>query len=152
VNLKYRIFTDGSAIGNPGPGGWGAVLLVGNKRWEMSGASPWTTISEMELLAALKALRSMPSRSRIELYSDSEYLIYGMRAFVFHWQRHGWRNRRGTQLQHRELWEELTALNTRLRICWTWIKGHNGHPDQNRADALAYQAARTLWVRERAAA
>jgi len=126
--------------------------MQGNKRWEMSGARPWTTISEMELVAAVQALRSLPGRARIELYSDSEYLIYGMRAFVFHWQRCGWRNRRGSELRHRELWEELIVLNARLRIRWTWIKGHNGHPDQNRADALAYQAARTLWVRERAAA
>lgn len=152
MNQAYRIFTDGSAIGNPGPGGWGAVLIEGNKRWEMSGAYPWTTISEMEVVAAVRALRSLPDRARIELYSDSEYLIYGMRAFVFHWRRHGWRSRRGSELQHRELWEELIVLNAHLCIRWIWIKGHNGHPDQNRADTLAYQAARTLLVREKAAA
>jgi ribonuclease HI len=118
----------------------------------MSGSHCWTTISEMEVVAAVQALRPLPGGVRIELCSDSEYLIYGMRAFVFHWQRHGWRNRRGIHLQHRELWAELIALNARLRIRWTWIKGHNGHPDQSRADALAYQAARTLWARERVAA
>jgi ribonuclease HI len=152
VDQTYRIFTDGSAIGNPGPGGWGAVLKQGSRHWEISGAYPWTTVSEMELVAAAKALRSLPERARVELYSDSEYLIYGMRVFVFHWQRHGWRNRRGTQLQHRELWAELLALDTRLRIRWMWLKGHNGHRDQTRADALAYQAARALWVGESAAA
>jgi len=152
VDRTYRIFTDGSAIGNPGPGGWGAVLIEGNRRWEMSGDRRWTTISEMELLAPLQALRSLRGHGRIELYSDSEYVIYGMRAFVFHWRRHGWRNRQGRELQHRQLWEELVALNARFRIRWNWIKGHNGHPDQSRADALAYQAARTLWVEERAAA
>ncbi len=152
MNQAYRIFTDGSAIGNPGPGGWGAVLIEGNKRWEMSGSHCWTTISEMEVVAAAQALRSLPGHARVELYSDSEYLIYGMHTFVFHWQRHGWRNRRGSQLHHRKLWEELIALNRQLSIRWIWIKGHNGHSDQNRADALAYQAARTLWVREKAAA
>ncbi len=152
MDQTYRIFTDGSAIGNPGPGGWGAVLMQGNKRWEMSGARSWTTISEMELVAAVQALRLLPGRARIELHSDSEYLIYGMRAFVVHWQRHGWRNRRGSELQHRELWAELVTLNTRLSIRWKWIKGHNGHRDQIRADELAYEAARSLWVRERAAA
>ena len=152
MDQTYRIFTDGSAIGNPGPGGWGAVLIGRKRRWEMSGARTWTTISEMELVAAVQALRSLPGRARIELHSDSEYLIYGMRAFVFHWQRHGWRNRRGSELQHRELWAELVTLNTRLSIRWKWIKGHNGHPEQNRADTLAYQAARALWVREKAAA
>jgi ribonuclease HI len=118
----------------------------------MSGAHPWTAISEMELLAAVQALRSLPGRARIELHSDSEYLIYGMRAFVFQWQRHGWRNRRGSELRHRELWAELIKLNSQLSIRWKWIKGHNGHPEQNRADTLAYQAARALWVREKAAA
>ena len=152
MDRTYRIFTDGSAIGNPGPGGWAAVLMQGSKHWEMSGACPWTTISEMELVAAVQALRSLPGRARIELHSDSEYLIYGMRAFVFQWQRHGWRNRRGSELRHRELWAELIKLNTRLSIRWKWIKGHNGHPEQDRADTLAYQAARTLWMREKAAA
>ena len=146
MNQTYSIFTDGSAIGNPGPGGWGVVLIQGKHLWEMSGAHPWTTISEMELVAAVQALRSVQGRARIELYSDSEYLIYGMRAFVSRWQRQGWRNRRGTLLQHRELWTELMALNARLYIRWTWIKGHNGHRDQARADELAYQAARSLRV------
>jgi ribonuclease HI len=126
--------------------------MHGKKYWEISGAEPWTTISEMELVAATQALRSLPERARVELHSDSEYLIYGMRVFVFHWQRHGWKNRRGTQLQHRELWVELLGLDSRLRIRWMWLKGHNGHRDQTRADALAYQAARALWVEEKVAA
>jgi ribonuclease HI len=75
-----------------------------------------------------------------------------MRAFVFHWQRHGWRNRRGAALQHRELWAGLLELNARIHVRWMWIKGHNGHCEQSHADALAYQAARALWVRERDAA
>ena len=152
MDQTYRIFTDGSAIGNPGPGGWGVVVIQGKARWEMSGAHPWTTISEMELVAAVEALRWVEGRARIELHSDSEYLIYGMRAFVSRWQRHGWRNRRGSELRNRELWEDLIALNAAHRIRWTWIRGHNGHRDQARADTLAYQAARALWVREKAAA
>ena len=89
MDQTYRIFTDGSAIGNPGPGGWGVVVIRGKKRWEMSGAHPWTTISEMELVAAVRALRSVEGRAWIELHSDSQYLIYGMRASVFRWQRQG---------------------------------------------------------------
>jgi len=116
------------------------------------GRHPWTTVSEMELVAAVQALRSVEGRARIELYSDSEYLIYGMRAFVSRWQRQGWRNRRGTQLQHRELWTELIGLNTSLLIRWKWVKGHSGHRDQSRADELAYEAARSLRVRQKAAA
>lgn len=148
----YRIFTDGSAIGNPGPGGWGAVLIQGYRRWEMSGGSLWTTAGEMELFGAVQALRSLSGHARIELYSDSEYLIYGMRVFVYHWQRRGWRNRHGVALPHRELWVTLLELNIRLRVRWMWIKGHNGHRDQTRADGLAYQAARALWIRDKAAA
>jgi len=152
VEQTYRIFTDGSAIGNPGPGGWGVVVIQGKKRWEMSGAHPWTTISEMELVAALQALRSVEGGSRIELHSDSEYLTYGMRAFVSRWQRQGWRNRRGNELQHRKLWEELITLSSHHRIHWTWVRGHNGHRDQTRADELAYQAARSLWLHHKLAA
>ena len=147
-----RICTDGSVIDNPGPGGWAAVLIQGGKQWEMSGADPWTTIEEMELLAAVEALRSLSAGSLVELRSDSQYLIHGMRTFVSRWQRQGWRNRRGTELQHRELWTELVELNARLQIRWKWVKGHNGHPVQSRADALAYRAARTLWLTQRLAA
>jgi ribonuclease HI len=152
VDQTYRIFTDGSAIGNPGSGGWGAVLMQGKRRWEMSGAFLWTTISEMELVAAVQALRPLPDQARVVLHSDSEYLIYGMRVFVYRWQRQSWRNRRGIQLQHRELWSELITLNARLHIRWTWIKGHNGNLEQARADTLAYQAARAFWARQKAAA
>jgi ribonuclease HI len=147
-----RIFTDGSAIGNPGPGGWGAVVIEGKKRREMSGAFPWTNISEMELLAAVESLRSIPTGSRIELYSDSKLLIHGMRGFVFHWQSQGWRNRRGAALQHRDLWLQLIQFNLERHIHWEWLRGHNGHPWQSRADALAYRAARDLDVAQRVAA
>jgi len=139
-----RIFTDGSAIGNPGPGGWGAVLIRGNKRREMSGACPWATISEMELLAAVEALRSMPPGTRVELHSDSELLIQGMRGFVFRWRSQGWRNRRGSLLHHRDLWTQLIDMDVLLQIRWKWLRGHNGHPLQCRADALAYAAAKSL--------
>ena len=137
VDQTYRIFTDGSAIGNPGPGGWGVVVIQGKERWEMSGAHPWTTISEMELVAAVQALRSVEGRARIELHSDSEYLIYGMRAFVFRWQRQGWRNRRGTQLQHRELWAELIELNT--------TPSHPMEVDQRSQRASRPEPAPTNW-------
>jgi ribonuclease HI len=152
MDRTCRIFTDGSAIGNPGPGGWGAVLISGRKRWEMSGASRWTTIEEMELRAAAEALRSLPTGTVVELRFDSEYLVYGMRRHVFRWQSQGWRNRRGSELQHRELWTDLVHLNSRLNIHWKWIKGHNGHPAQSRADALAYGEAKSLWLTQRIAA
>src|SRR5579859_6708018 len=122
----FRVFTDGSAIGNPGPGGWGAVIRNGTRHWEISGGYARTTISEMALVAAIEALRSLPRLSRVELYSDSQYLIYGMRCFVAKWEREGWRNRRGSLVQHRQLWAELTLLNGNRQIRWDWLKGHSG--------------------------
>lgn len=152
MDRTFHIFTDGSSIGNPGPGGWAAVLLRGGKSWEMSGSSPWTTISEMELRAAAEALRSVPAGSVVELCSDSELLIHGMRFRVFRWQMQGWRNRRGIELQHQQLWIELLRLNEQLRIRWRWIRGHSGHPVQTRADVLAYREARSQWGSLRMAA
>ena len=152
MNQTYRVFTDGSAIGNPGPGGWGAVVLNGTKRREMSGGYPRSTVSEMELVAAIEALRSLPLGVRVDLHSDSQYLIYGMSCFISKWERDGWRNRRGNQIQHRQLWTALTLLDANRDVRWLWLKGHNGHRHQTRADSLAYQAARTFWLRERVAA
>jgi ribonuclease HI len=146
VDTLIRIFTDGSAIGNPGPGGWGAVMLHGRKRWEMSGGAPWTTISEMELVAAIEPLRSLESGTRVELRSDSELLIRGMRFFAQRWQSQGWKNRRGTAIQYRDRWEELMFLESRLHIQWRWLKGHNHQPIQCRTDELAYRAAREHWT------
>ena len=118
----------------------------------MSGAYPWTDISEMELRAAVEALRSISTTSRTELYSDSELLIHGMRGFVFRWQSQGWRNRRGVAIQHRDLWLQLIHFNLERNIRWKWLRGHHGHPWQSRADALAYGAARRLAVQQRIAA
>jgi ribonuclease HI len=139
----FHVFTDGSVIGNPGPGGWAAVLMSGDKIWEMSGSSPWTTISEMEVLAAVEALRLIPAGSSVQLCSDSELLISGMLFHIRNWQANEWRNSRGAPLQRQDLWRELLAMNDRLNIQWHWIRGHSRHPFQTRADALAYKAAHT---------
>jgi ribonuclease HI len=118
----------------------------------MSGSSSWTTISEMELLAAVEALRTVQAGSHVELRSDSELLIHGMRFRVFRWQRQGWRNSRGLELQHQPLWRELLRLNEQLNIRWRWIKGHSGHPVQTRVDALAYRTAQAECSHARKAA
>jgi ribonuclease HI len=143
MNNQFFIFTDGSSIGNPGPSGWAAIVIHGTRRREIAGSVPWSTVSEMEIRAAVEALRLTPTGAQIELRSDSELLIDGMRFLVFRWQRLGWRNSRGFELQHQELWRELLALSAPRTIRWRWIRGHNGHPIQARADALAYRAART---------
>ena len=147
-----RIFTDGSALGNPGPGGWGAILLRGTDQREICSAFCWTTISEMELVAAFEALRLVPFGARVELYSDSELLIHGMRGFVSQWRERGWKNRRGLALHHRDLWMQLIDLDKKLQIQWKWLRGHSGHPWQCRADALAYNAARGVTNTHRLAA
>ena len=152
MDRAFHVFTDGSAIGNPGPGGWAAVLIRGSKHWEISGSSAWTTISEMELLAAVEALRPVPAGSLVQLCSDSELLIHGMRFYVERWQKQGWCNSRGIALQHQELWKELLAMNERLNIHWRWIRGHSGHPVQTRVDVLAYQAARSHYAQQKVAA
>jgi ribonuclease HI len=120
---------------------WAAIMMSDNKSWEMSGSSPWTTISEMELTAAVEALRSIPTGSSVQLFSDSELLIRGMLFHIRRWQAIEWRNSRGAPLQHQALWEELLARNEQLNIHWQWIRDHRGHPVQTRADALAYKSA-----------
>jgi ribonuclease HI len=152
MNKQFFIFTDGSAIGNPGPAGWAAIVIHGTRRQEIAGSVPWSTVSEMELRAAVEALRLTPADARIELRSDSELLIHGMRFRVFRWKRFGWRNSRGIELQHQELWHELLLLDADRTIRWLWVKGHSGHPIQSRADALAYQAARAVAFQEQIAA
>ena len=152
MNKQFFIFTDGSSIGNPGPAGWAAIILHGTERQEIAGSVPWSTVSEMELRAAVEALRLTPTGARIELRADSELLIDGMRFRVFRWQLFGWRNSRGFELQHQELWRELIHLNELRTIRWRWIRGHSGHPIQSRADALAYQSARAASTQERIAA
>jgi ribonuclease HI len=148
----FHIYTDGSTIGNPGPGGWGAVIINGKDRRELSGANPWTTISEMEILAAVEALRSIPLGQRVLLCSDSRYLIDGMSYLARRWRDYGWRNSRGAPIQHRDLWLDLIALNRQHRVEWKWLQGHNGHSIQCRADALAYRAAKAHCRSERFAA
>ena len=106
----------------------------------------------MELVAAVEALRSIPAKSNVNLYSDSELLIHGMLFHIGRWQEQGWRNSRGIPLQHQELWRELIALNNQVNINWQWIKGHTQHPFQTHADELAYRAARSQLYNQRMAA
>jgi ribonuclease HI len=152
MNQKFYIVTDGSAIGNPGPGGWAAVLTSGHVQWEISGACSWTTISEMELMAAIQALRSIPAGSKVNLCSDSDYLIRGMKYLTTPWRNQGWRNRRGLPLRHQGLWRELLQLEKDIQIRWTWVRGHSGHRLQDRADVLAYTEARHCFLALRRAA
>lgn len=152
MSQHIHIVTDGSAIGNPGPGGWAAMFSSGRKRWSLSGSSLTTTANQMELTAAIEALKSLDTRSNVTLCSDSQYLIRGMRHLAERWEDQGWRNSRGILIQDRALWQELLSLRTQHVICWRWLRGHCGHPTQTEADALAYVEARRQWCELRLAA
>ena len=146
------IVTDGSAIGNPGRGGWAAILSSGRSQWHLFGAVRRTTASEMELTAAIEALKSLETGSRVTLCSDSEYLVHGMQHLADRWRRQGWLNSRGLPLRDEALWRMLLIQRARHTIRWRWIRGHNGHAVQTKADALAYSEARRQWAEMRMAA
>jgi ribonuclease HI len=152
MQKRIQIVTDGSAIGNPGPGGWAAVFLCDKRRGQICGSEAITTAPEMELIAAIEALRTLIPGSAATLRSDSEYLIREMRHLAVRWQNQGWRNGRGSPLTHSPLWKELLRLNDTHQVHWQWVRGHNGHPMQTQADRLAYSRARELWCELRQAA
>jgi ribonuclease HI len=152
MKRQIQVVTDGSAIGNPGLGGWAAVFRCDKRRWTISGSVLGATASEMELTAAIEALRSVEHGSIVVLQSDSEYLIHGMRYLAVRWRKQGWRNARGSPLKHWELWQDLLRLNAMHTVRWQWVRGHNGHPMQTQADSLAYAQARQLLVESRRAA
>jgi len=138
------IYSDGACQGNPGPGGWGAVLRAGEHEKVVSGAEAHTTNNRMELTAAIKALEALTRPSEVVLITDSEYLRKGMTEWLAAWKQRGWRTAGRTAVKNADLWQQLDALNQRHRIEWRWTRGHNGDPGNERADALARAAIRTL--------
>jgi ribonuclease HI len=141
---KVTIYSDGACQGNPGPGGWGAVLRAGEYEKVVSGAEAHTTNNRMELIAAIKALEALTRPSEVVLITDSEYLRKGMTEWLAAWKRRGWRTAGRTAVKNADLWQQLDALSQRHRIEWRWTRGHNGDPGNERADALARAAIRTL--------
>jgi ribonuclease HI len=143
-----EIFTDGACSGNPGPGGWGAVLRWNGHEKELSGAEPETTNNRMELMAAIVALESLKRSCRVELTTDSSYVRDGITKWIHGWQRNGWKTAAKKPVKNAELWQRLLAAATRHDVRWHWVKGHAGHPENERADALAVAAIAELRVRE----
>jgi ribonuclease HI len=135
-----EIFTDGACKGNPGPGGWGAILRTGSREREMSGADAATTNNRMELMAAIMALRALTKPCRVELSTDSKYVMDGITKWVFGWQRNGWRTADKKPVKNAELWQALLEAARPHDVAWKWVKGHAGHPENERADALANAA------------
>jgi ribonuclease HI len=131
------IYTDGACSGNPGPGGWGAVLMYGDTRKEISGGEAETTNNRMELMAAIAALNSLKAACDVALYTDSNYVKNGITTWVHDWKRRGWKTADKKPVKNQDLWEQLDAATQRHHVKWHWVKGHNGHPENERADALA---------------
>lgn len=140
---SVRIYTDGACSGNPGPGGWGAVLISGAVRKEISGGEEATTNNRMELQAAIAALRELKRPSKVDLYTDSAYLKNGITTWIKGWKENGWRRRAGKRLlpvKNEDLWRELDRLTGRHQVTFHWLAGHAGDPENERADQLARRA------------
>jgi ribonuclease HI len=129
-------YTDGACSGNPGPGGWGVVLISGSHRKEISGGEAETTNNRMELTAAIKALEALKKTSRIEILTDSTYVVKGMTEWISGWKRRGWRRASG-ELENRDLWQKLHDLSQTHEVTWKWVRGHAGNELNEVADKLA---------------
>jgi len=135
-----EIFADGACSGNPGPGGWGTILRSSGHEKELSGFEPLTTNNRMELVAAIAGLTALKRPCRVRLTTDSEYLKKGMTEWLPGWVRRGWKNAQKQPVANRDLWEQLLALNERHQVEWHWVRGHAGHAENERCDALARAA------------
>ena len=138
---QVEIFTDGACKGNPGPGGWGALLRMGRHEKELSGGEAETTNNRMELRAAIEGLNALIEPCAVDVYSDSKYVIEGITKWVHGWQKRGWVNASKKPVRNEDLWHDLIEAARRHRVEWRWVKGHSGHEGNERADRLASDAA-----------
>ncbi len=138
---EVELFTDGACLGNPGPGGWGALLRRGTRERELSGAEPLTTNNRMELMAAIGGLEALRTPCAVVLTTDSQYVMRGVEEWMPRWIAKGWRTADGGPVKNRDLWERLSAAADVHRIEWRWVRGHSGHVENERVDALARAAA-----------
>jgi ribonuclease HI len=139
---RVTVYTDGACLGNPGPGGWAALLVADGDVREISGYEGHTTNNRMELRAAVEALRALDDGTDVDLHTDSQYLRNGMNEWLARWKRNGWRTADKKPVKNMDLWEDLDALAHRHVVRWHWVRGHTGHPENERCDALANEAIR----------
>ncbi len=132
-----HVFTDGACSGNPGPGGWGALIRFGTLEKELSGGAKETTNNRMELTAATEALKALTKPCKVKLHTDSQYVIKGITEWMPGWKRKGWKNSQNKPVENREYWEALDAAAKPHKIDWIWVKGHAGHAENERVDKLA---------------
>ena len=132
-----EIYTDGACHGNPGPGGWGALLEIEGETRELFGGEPQTTNNRMEMMAAVQALQTLPIGSAVTLYTDSQYLRKGIDIWINAWKRNGWQTKQKNSVKNKDLWEKLDTLKSQHKIRWKWVKGHAKSVGNQRADQLA---------------
>ncbi len=131
------LFTDGACKGNPGPGGWGALLRYGNAEKELFGGAAETTNNRMELQAVIEGLNALKRPTPVQIVTDSQYVKNGMTQWIANWKRNGWKTAAGKPVKNADLWQQLDALVANHQVSWKWVKGHSGHVENERADALA---------------
>ena len=134
---QVQVFTDGACRGNPGPGGWGAILRYGRHEKEIWGGEYETTNNRMELTAAIEALRALNRRCRVDLYTDSQYVRMGITEWLANWKKKNWKNASRKPVKNQDLWQALDEAKARHHVTWRWVQGHSGNPGNEEADALA---------------
>ncbi|TNF35099.1 MAG: ribonuclease HI [Gammaproteobacteria bacterium] len=145
---EIEIFTDGACRGNPGPGGWGALLRYGDSEKRLNGGAAETTNNRMELTAAIEALNALREPCKVSLTTDSEYVRKGMTEWLAGWKQRGWKTAAKQPVKNADLWQALEAACARHQVQWHWVKGHSGHPENELADQLANEAIDALLARE----
>jgi len=135
------MFTDGSCHGNPGPGGWGAILRWEGRERELSGGAAETTNNQMELMAVIEGLKALREACEVEVFTDSKYVMDGMKSWIHGWKKRGWKTASKQPVKNIEYWQSLDREVARHQVSWTWVKGHSGHPENERADLLANEQA-----------
>lgn len=144
MSNKVIIYTDGACSGNPGKGGWGALLISGENRREIYGGELSTTNNQMELTAVIKALSLLKYKCDVEVWTDSQYVKNGISEWIIGWKKNGWKNSQKKPVKNKELWVQLDELSSLHNISWHWVKGHNGHIENERVDELARQGIAEL--------
>ena len=136
-----KIYTDGSCIGNPGNGGWAAIIIIGEKKTKIKGSKKDTTNNQMELIAPIKALSKIPKGSKVQIFTDSKYVKSGITEWIHNWKKNGWKTTNKQPVKNKELWTELDYLTNKFEIKWSWVKAHSIDEINNEVDLIAREAA-----------
>ena len=144
MTKTVEIYTDGACRGNPGPGGWGVLLISGTRQRTLHGGEPETTNNRMELTAAIEALNALRGKQNVILHTDSRYVMDGIREWLPNWKQRGWKTASKKPVKNQDLWQALDAAAERHKVTWKWVRGHDGNPGNEQADALANRGINEL--------